>query len=89
MLVKTTTATMMEPKKDDVPTESMYAEAATLLFVNNSGKMTFKQAMNFAGFSKGDCKIEKHRSTIRCRKRKLIEQQSKRVGLPPSSIILK
>ena len=80
---------MMKPEKDDVPTESMYAEAATYLFVNNGGKMTVKQAMNFAGFSERDCKIEKHRSTIRRRKRKLIEQQSKRVGLPPSSIILK
>ena len=78
MLVKTTTATMMKPEKDDVPTESMYAEAATYLFVNDGGKMTVKQAMNFAGFSERDCKVEKHRSTIRRRKRKLVEQQSKR-----------
>ena len=63
----------MKPEKDDVPTESMYTEAATYLFVNNGGKMTVKQAMNFAGFSERDCNIEKHRSTIRRRKRKLMD----------------
>jgi len=49
-----------------------------LLFVDDGDKMTVKQTMNLAGFSAGDCKIEKHRSTISRRKRKLVEQQSKR-----------
>mmetsp|Transcript_29902 Transcript_29902/g.30413 ORF Transcript_29902/g.30413 Transcript_29902/m.30413 type:complete len:91 (-) Transcript_29902:2988-3260(-) len=31
---------MMESKKDDVPTESMYAKAASFLFVDDGGKMT-------------------------------------------------
>ena len=50
----------MESKKVDAPTESMYAKAASLFVVDDGGKMTVKQAMNFAGFSPGDCKIEKH-----------------------------
>ena len=57
-------------------------------FVDDGGKMTVKQAMNFAGFLERDCKIEKHCSTIRRRKRKFVEQQSKRKKLPPSLIIL-
>ena len=75
MLVTKTTATMVESGKDDVPTESMYAKAASFLFVDDGSKMTIKQAMNYPGFSEGDCEIEKHRSTIRRCKRKLVKQQ--------------
>ena len=69
---------MMESEKDDIPTESMYAKAASLLFVDDGGKMTAKQAMNFTVFSEQDCKIKKHCSTIHCHKRKLVELQSRK-----------
>lgn len=42
MPVKTTTATMMESEKDNVPTENMFDEAASLPFVDDGGNMTVR-----------------------------------------------
>ena len=76
-------------KKGNPPTESMYAKAATLLFVDNGGKMSVKQAMNFAGFAESDCNMDKHRSTVNRRKRRLVKQGSAALrNAPPTSIIV-
>ena len=57
-------------------TESMYTKAVPFFFVNNGCKVSVKQAMTIAGFSKSDSNMDKHLSTVNCRKRRLIKQGS-------------
>lgn len=81
---------MMESisKGTNAPTGSIYAKAASFLFVNNGGEISIKQAITFAGCSESNYNIDKQCYTVNCCKRRLIKQMSALLKVPPTTCIV-